>query len=301
MGIAAHLMRRGFDVRFSDMQTGRDFDFLAERDGAVLEVECKTVSGDLGRKIHLRRLYQLSGRAYRLLDQALDRRNGGQLARILLPERLHGTDQQLHAICECLAQALDNGSPIVGPDPCTVDYRAFSLVGSPFETTSPKEIRREDVRQYVQRAVGLAIENAALVFRPRSGVVILAVESRQKDAVIDGLVRQLKDSVKRQFSGTRPGIVCVKFLDLTQRDLLEIVEQDGSEQPSALRIASSYLLNREDWKPIHTLAYFTPGDRVASVGNDGQVMTRSVQEQGHTYTFENTNNPMAGDTRYSIF
>ena len=50
MGMAAHLMGRGFDVTFSDIETGNGFDLLAERNGATLEVECKTVSGDLGRK-----------------------------------------------------------------------------------------------------------------------------------------------------------------------------------------------------------------------------------------------------------
>src|SRR5690606_35556660 len=123
MTIAAHLMGRGFDVTFSDIETGSGFDFLAEKDGATLEIECKSVSGDLGRKIHLRRLYELGGRVRQLMDLALNRRSGGQLARIVLPGRLNGTDKQLAAIHERLAQALECGMSVPGPNPCAVVYQ----------------------------------------------------------------------------------------------------------------------------------------------------------------------------------
>ena len=301
MGMAAHLMGRGFDVTFSDIETGNGFDLLAERNGATLEVECKTVSGDLGRRIHLRRLYQLGGRVYPLMSAALERRTGGQLACIILPDRLHGTDQQLQAICERLAQALGTGTSVLGPDPCTIEYREFPLTGSGFETTSPADIGQEEARQSVERAVGLPIKHAVTLFAPRSGLVMIAVVSRQSDAMMGGLVRQLKDSVKRQFSGKRPGVVCVKFLDVTQPELLEIVEQDRSEQPSALKLATSYLLGRDDWAPIHTLAYLTPGYWTASRVIDGQIVTHSIREKSRTYSFRNPHNAMVGDSRYSIF
>jgi hypothetical protein len=45
------------------------FDFLATRDGAELEVECKSVSGDLGRKIHKRQMAELANR----IDSGIDR------------------------------------------------------------------------------------------------------------------------------------------------------------------------------------------------------------------------------------
>lgn len=301
MGIAAHLMGRGFDVTFSDMETGSGFDFLVEKEGAALEIECKTVSGDLGRKIHLRRLYQLGGRAFPLMTAALERRTGGQITLIVLPERLYGTDQQFRLILKGLAEALETGKSIAGPDPCAIKYREFSLVGSPFETINPSNILREDVRQWVAQAVDMQIENAVMLFRPSSGVMMIAVESQQKDTVIRGLIRQLKDSVKQQFSGTRPGVVCVKFLDVTQRGLLEVAEKDKTEQPSALGLASNYLLNREDWTPIHTIAYLTPGHPMASRVVRGEVVTSSIQEQSHTYTFTNPRNPMARDGRYVVF
>jgi hypothetical protein len=145
MGIASHLMSRGFDVTFSDMETGGGFDFLAEKDGAVLEVECKTVSGDLGRQIHLRRLYQLGGRIYSLMSEAVENCVGGQIARIVLPGRLSGTDQQLQAIYQALESTLSTRRSIVGPEPCAIEYQQFALAGSEIEKVDPSSITRDAV------------------------------------------------------------------------------------------------------------------------------------------------------------
>jgi len=61
MKIAAHLMSRGFDVDFHDLENGGGYDFLASSDGRETEVECKYISGDTGRKIHSRKLFDLGG------------------------------------------------------------------------------------------------------------------------------------------------------------------------------------------------------------------------------------------------
>ncbi len=301
MGIAAHLMSQGYDVTFSDIETGGGFDMLAERGGAKIEVECKTFSGDLGRKVHMRRLYQLGKHVHPLMEAALDRRPGGQLARILLTGRLQGTDQQFRGICERLREALQDGRSDPGPEPCAIEYQTFSLSGSPFETTDPKALEREVARQYVEREVGLPIRHVVMLFRPSHGVVFVAVKSAQSDAMMGSLVLQLKQSVKRQFTGTRTAVICVRFSDITEQELLEIAEQDRSGQPSVLQIATSDLLSRDDWTQVHTVAYFTPGHLIMSRAAHGQKVTSSVQERGQCYIFKNPNHELAGDARLVIF
>ena len=171
MGIATHLMAQGFDVIFSDIESGGGFDLLAERDGVEIEIECKIFSGDMGRKVHLRRLYQLGGRVYPLMTAALNKRPGGQLARVVLPGRLQGSDQQQRDICDRLARVLQDGTSELGPEPCSIEYRTFSLTGSPFETTEPEGLEREIARQFVEREVGLPIEHVVMLFRAFHGAV----------------------------------------------------------------------------------------------------------------------------------
>lgn len=80
MKIAAQLMRKGFDVEFRDLDGKKGCDFLATSDNASAEVECKFMSGDIGRKVHRKRLYQLGDRIMEtMLDYASKLRPGRKL------------------------------------------------------------------------------------------------------------------------------------------------------------------------------------------------------------------------------
>ena len=57
MRTVAHLMARGFDVEFHDLCEGGGYDFLATDGDIVFEVECKSVSGDVGHRVHTTRQY----------------------------------------------------------------------------------------------------------------------------------------------------------------------------------------------------------------------------------------------------
>src|SRR5260370_4791614 len=52
VSIATHLMQKGWDVEFIDYSGAGRFDLLARKKDVEVEVECKTTSGDTGRKIH---------------------------------------------------------------------------------------------------------------------------------------------------------------------------------------------------------------------------------------------------------
>jgi hypothetical protein len=51
MRTVAHLMARGFDVEFHDLCKGGGYDFLVKNSEIEFEVECKSVSGDLGHRV----------------------------------------------------------------------------------------------------------------------------------------------------------------------------------------------------------------------------------------------------------
>jgi hypothetical protein len=52
ISIASHFMSKGWDVEFVDYSGAARFDLLALRRMIEIEVECKSTSGDTGRKIH---------------------------------------------------------------------------------------------------------------------------------------------------------------------------------------------------------------------------------------------------------
>jgi hypothetical protein len=61
VGTAAHMMQQGWAVDFGDLCGEQRFDFLASKGEACVELECKTTSGDTGRRIHRREINRLGG------------------------------------------------------------------------------------------------------------------------------------------------------------------------------------------------------------------------------------------------
>ena len=53
-------MQKGWDVEFADRCGAARFDFLARQDDVEIEVECKTTSGDTGRKIYRQEVNRLA-------------------------------------------------------------------------------------------------------------------------------------------------------------------------------------------------------------------------------------------------
>jgi hypothetical protein len=301
MHLATHLMSRGFDVTFSDIELGGGFDMLARKDDIELEVECKTVSADIGRKVHRRRLYQLSALLYPLLSSALDRRSGGYLLQITVPQRLDGNDQHLREISKAVDHALQAGISTPGPVPCAIDYRTFSFAGSPFETADPSQLDEEAVREYLEQAVGHPFGHALMVFRPPDGLVVVTIESAQADRVMHGLVEQLKRAVKGQLTGTRPALIGVRLSDVTASELVELANGDRAGQHSSLQIATNMLLDRPDWSSVHTVAYYSVGRVIASSAISGRQRTTTITESGPAYFFTNPRHESASDNSLKIF
>lgn len=303
MEIAAHLMQRGFDVTFSDLETGGGFDFLARRGDIEIEVECKMVSGDLGRKIHRRRLLDLCNHAYPVMQEHLDKTGGGRLVRIVLNSRLHGQTKLLQEICSRVSTALVNRTSLREPEPCAVHLETFDLSESPFVNPSDNASERERVREFVKEKFAISNSHMFVLFRPSHGAIIFVVESIQKDEVVKGLLRQLKTAASGQFTKTRPGVLCVQLYDLTAEQMLELARGDSKDpqKASALQVATSEFFGSPKRNHIYTLSYRSHGHVTrTSADNGGQIATAS-QEQGPTYTFKNRNHPMASDLRYSVF
>ncbi|MBV8891631.1 hypothetical protein [Bradyrhizobium sp.] len=60
INIATHLMQKGWDIEFIDYSGAARFDLLARQGAVEIEVECKTTSGDTGRKIHRQEVNRLA-------------------------------------------------------------------------------------------------------------------------------------------------------------------------------------------------------------------------------------------------
>jgi hypothetical protein len=295
MAIASHLLARAFDIECVDLEgTGR-FDFLAARAGVELEVECKNVTGDLGRQIHRRRLYQLSGHIHRHLRAGADR-GGGHLLEVVVPTRLHGETSTMLSIAHAVATSISTAAPYAN-DCCSVGYSAFDIHGTPAEA-DPASFDEQKARVFVEQRFQIENPHAFFLFRPGRGVVVLVLSSAKKDVVLGGLHRQLSTGAE-QFTGTRPAALCVRLSDVFEHDLTTLAE---SAEVSGIQRLTNYLLQTPKRAHLHTLAYAAPGKIVAQERKiGGDTLRHSLHESGLAWFFVNPNHPQAADNRYSVF
>lgn len=67
-----------------------DRDFIARRDGAELEVECKMFTSDIGRQIHKRRMLVLHHQLRDVITRIYSSAKTGIAICITIPDRLTG-------------------------------------------------------------------------------------------------------------------------------------------------------------------------------------------------------------------
>ncbi|KAA0598377.1 hypothetical protein J2848_001279 [Azospirillum lipoferum] len=293
MGMAVHLMRQGFDVNFNDLELG-GFDYLVRRDGLELEVECKNASADVGRQIHRRRLYQLSGYIYEPMQRALQR-GDGHLIRIVIPNRLDGNARTLDQIAALVETSLTYQRDTQGTV-CGVQYTAFDATQI---NSVPSELTQIALRSLVADKLNVHNQNILMIAKPNAGAVIAVVQSQRPDNVAKGLYRQISQGVK-QFTKNRPAVLCIRLADLTAEQLLDLGsprEQRGA--PSLLELIATKLFAERSHAHVLKLAYTTPTN-VTRQG-DGIVERRIISAQGPAYHFTNDDHPLAGDLRTQIF
>jgi hypothetical protein len=210
ISIATHLMQKGWDVDFIDYSGAARFDLLARQNGVEVEVECKTTSGDTGRKIHRQEANRLADLLLPITDQVADEAGCHRIL-VTIPDRLGKSTQELTNIASIVASAVQlKGS--ASTDLCRVDYTFDGIDPWP-EPNDP------DILPFFERRFG--VQNANLMFRGRSDFSIVAVmiRSAKADSIVDTISAQAKEAAD-QCSGTRPALIALHLIDeLNSSDL----------------------------------------------------------------------------------
>jgi hypothetical protein len=291
MKIAAHLMSRGFDVDFHDLENGGGYDFLATSDGRKIEIECKYISGDTGRKIHRRKLYDLGGLLSPIMSRAVEGKQGGIHLRVDLPDRLHGSKEQQQAVASQIQIALNDESPSEN-EVCGISIERFGISSSLFSTERGTTITEDDTREFCN-VRGLESGHTLFRWTPDKTAIVISFKSRKEDIVLTKILERLKEDAKRQFTRQLPALICVHMADLSEKQLLDIAEVDKSETPTGIRIVLSKLLRERPH--VHSVALMTDGLVRVEQNQIGNLCTTSTQETGRTYIVRNSDHPQAND------
>ncbi len=127
MFVLQNLMVRDFDVSLVDLEGIENFDFLASKDGIDIEIECKHISADIGRKIPTAHFETFCNKIKTILDEYKDDNSLGTIIKIIIPDRLEKSDHQLNSLKERLEQFLKSSRSSVDFDGYRIEKISFDL------------------------------------------------------------------------------------------------------------------------------------------------------------------------------
>ena len=302
MSVAAHLFSRGFDVLFSDMETGTGFDFLATKDDVELEVECKRVGLSLGRKIPRLEALKLHKQIHAQVKPLFASLNGGLFLRVVLPGRLTTNERAQKDIASAVGQACRTGvTPAT--QSCDVELHDFQIHGTPFQQASG-QADMPSIRAFMEKRFNVKNREIYVLGEKGKRALVVSLHSRQSDSVIDNLFSELTDSASRQFSKTRPGVLCVQFIDMTNEQIRRMDSASDDElpkRPSYIWFETSKFLASPNRSHIHSVVFRGHGYLGQSASIQGNLLTHEVEEEGSAFFVTNENHPVANDRRYAIF
>jgi hypothetical protein len=153
--------------------------------------------------------------------------------------------------------------------------------------------------------IGDEIGHTIMTFSPRQSATIIAVRSVQANRHLRGVYRSLREAA-HQLSGSRPGVICVQFRNMTSEELRELAAiSTQSGEPTGIELMTAKFFDSSARDHVHTVAYVAPGRFVQrqslTLDTQGMMQTTTVGEDAASYVFRNKKHPDVSDQRYVVF
>jgi hypothetical protein len=291
LAVAVHLSSAGFDVEFTDIEERARFDLLAQKEDLRLEVDCKTASADVGRKIHRRRAIELFNRIQPNILEKFSKPAVGRTLDIVLPGPLHGAESYMNAVASVVSNAIARNESLSIAEIADVSLGKFDIDDEPtLVTNGPTS---EAIERIAER-LGRKNQNRIWLGSPeRRAAVVAIVSSREPDKVADGIYRALKKSAEGQFSGSNPALLAANLLDLTPGQLHEL-----ASGPSALKEIANRLVQGERREHLFGVAFVSPADTPTEAID---AYGAALSSRGTALFFRREGHPLSQDPRLVLF
>jgi len=281
ISIATHLMHKGWDVEFMDYSGAARFDLLARQGTVEIEVECKSTSGDTGRKIHRQEVNRLADlllpTTERLADMA-----GCHRILVTIPDRLGKSNEALCGIASVVASvAQQKGS--ASNELAHVEYTFDDIAAWPQPWRDP------EAKSFFEQRFG--IPNANLLFHGRANFSIVAVMigSSKADRVVEAIANAAKEAAD-QCSGTRPAVLALYLIDEISRPKLQAM----LTTPNGLHAVTHAVFRGGKRQHVDSIAFTVP----QSIRPDG---TGAKRLSGDVVVLNNPQPLFPGDEVRSVF
>jgi hypothetical protein len=199
---ASHFTRMGKVVRFPEFSGEETFDLLVEGFGArPLEVECKSMSGDKGLKIH----YGEALEFFSLIrsHSKIDKLTSGRAVTISIPDRLPSEHHERNRAAKDSAAYISAGESGVMANGWKTEISEFnsSVFAAANSSTTPP------LRHVLDASTGTRNRHGVLWRTKAGGMLSLVIRSEQSDSAVDTLFATLSRAARKQLSRKRPALL----------------------------------------------------------------------------------------------
>ena len=284
LAIATHFLRRGQTVSWPEITGGGTFDLLIDDAGhGGLEVECKSVSNDKGRKIHRREMIDFVHLLTPTLVPVIRRHGKGLFAVLTVPGRLPTLYKQRVQLAKDLTSSVSRFQDAVLSDGTAIRIGEFDSSG--IDDALLRDQSR--LRAFTEAVTGTSQREAVVIGDRSGGTLALVVQSALDDELLKATFDTLSRAARQQLSRNRAGLVVAAFAGLNVTQMLSIAQQDRDPEapPTALRMHVSRFLSSSDRDHVIGAGFLSTGELHAAPHG-------SLDSGGSAYYFKN------GKSRY---
>lgn len=268
---ATHFLKRGYSIVWAEQAGFGRFDLLVEGMGSDgLEVECKSVSSDKGRKIHRYEAIEFHSLLQPSLSTFAQTLHVGLAAVVTVPDRLPEKLADRKALAEFVGRQILRGSvqaTFEGVRVRIVEFDAKSVMAE-----GPGGTPLFD-KEALERVTGTRNRSMMIVGGGSSGQghITVVLQSELEDEFLARTFETVAESAKKQVTKSRPAHYFVQFDGLDTLGLREIaeLELDTKQPPTPLRVSVSNLLNRDSYAHIIGIGLLSKSETI--ITRDGIV------------------------------
>lgn len=290
-----HFAKLGHRLAWPELEAGGDtYDLLVEDLGPKgLEVECKAVSEEKGRRISTRHALEFWNLMQRGLLAATRELNGGLSIVITLPGKLPTSFAERKDLSKLVSKAILSGrSQIYTQAAISIhDFDAQLLTGIDWNNTGP------GTRELIESITGTTNRQVMVTGLKGGGAVICVIQSNEDDSLFDAIQKTAKRAATEQLTGKRPGLILLEFGGMSPEGMVSLAEHDnipGNAPTGLRRWVSKFLSNCTDRDHIVGIGFL-------SRGSVRRPSSNVVTSSGSAYVFPRRDSAQWNDAFSGLF
>ncbi|HPF78909.1 MAG TPA: hypothetical protein PLF01_06405 [Alphaproteobacteria bacterium] len=297
MIIAANLLQNNFEIEFKDLENTSDggiYDIFARKNKKELEVECKYITGDKGRKIHQEEIHKLAEKLETEINLHRKNDNRNLYVSIKIKDRLEKNEEYIRTLKENIIKILKDPTKQIDSKEYIIEATIFSDRISPFK----KHVEEDKVRQFVAKQFNVQQPHAFVCYSPNHNAIVVNISSEKEDQVLNRIYESILKDCKNQFSKKEPAILCCQLADVTEEQL-KALQKAQKDEDIGLQIIANLILQKRPF--LLGIGFMTEGEGYKKTYPNLVGVPKLYSNSGSVFFFKNHDHPLAKDRDYDVY